>query len=263
MIRLQINPAFSDLLQSNYLSAYAEIMQTDAGETVEDNEQRDVRRLRLNGQVLYLKRTKSEKSTSAIESYARARLAHSKPVKEMLQFKCLAEHGFDVAEVVACGEQLCLGIPQRGFIITAEVSGEDLAGVFRAAGESDRILILGQFGALLGRLHARGFYGSTRLKDIIYAGRPDVNPMLTLIDRETRNPYPKRVSAKRIVERLLFNIRRQAQQGEIFSEREWHAFCENYCASMPRASGIQLATLQQRILDSLRTRSRKSVRDAG
>jgi len=256
MIRLQVNPAFSNLLQSNHLSAYAEIMQTGAGEIVEDNEERDVRRLRLGGQVLYLKRTRSEKITSAIESYARGRLAHSKPVKEMLQFKYLAENGFDVAAVVACGEQLCFGIPQRGFIITAEVSGEDLAGVFQAADASDRILILGQFGALLGRLHARGFYGSTRLKDIIYTGCPDSNPTLTLIDRETRNPYPKRVSAKRIVERLLFNIRRQAQQGEIFSEPEWHAFCENYCVSLARASGIQLTGLKQRILDSLRPRGK-------
>ena len=95
----------------------------------------------------------------------------------MLQFKYLAENGFDVAEVVACGEQLCFGIPQRGFIITAEVSGEDLAGVLPGGStQEDRILILGQFGALLGRLHARGFYGSTRLKDIIYSGCPDSNP---------------------------------------------------------------------------------------
>ena len=256
MIRLQINPAFADLLQSNHLSDYAKIMHSGDGETVEDNEQRDVRRLRLGEQVFYLKRTKSEKITSAFESYARARLAHSKPVKEMLQFKYLAERGFDVAEVVASGEQLRLGIPQRGFIITAEASGKDLAEVYRGANTGDRILILGQFGALLGRLHDQGFYGSTRLKDIIYTGRPGANPGLTLIDRETRNPYPKRVHAKRVVERLLFNIRRQAQQGEIFSEQEWREFCENYCTSLTTVLGIRPAALQQRILDSLRPRGR-------
>ena len=67
MIRLQVNPAFIDLLRSNQLASYAEIMQTSAGEQVEDNEQRDVRRLRLDTHTLYLKRTKSEKTTSAFE----------------------------------------------------------------------------------------------------------------------------------------------------------------------------------------------------
>jgi len=85
--------------------------------------------------------------------------------------------------------------------------------------EQGRQRIPGQFGALLGRLHDHGFYGSTRLKDIIYAGSPDANPRLTLIDRETRNPYPKRATEKRVIERPLFNIRRQAQQGGFSANR--------------------------------------------
>ena len=223
-------------------------MQSRAGDLIEENELREVRRLHLSRQTIYLKRTKYEKTTSAFESYARLRLAHSKPFKEMLQYKCLADLGFDVAEVVAVGEDLRFSIPQRGFIMTAEVSGEDLSQVYLAAGEQDRHRILGQFGALLGRLHEHGFYGSTRLKDIIYAGAPDANPKLTLIDRETRNPYPKKATAKRILERLLFNIRRQAQQGEIFSESQWREFCENYCSSLSCHAEVQKESLLTQIL---------------
>ena len=251
MIRLHINPAFSALLQDHHLGSYHEVMQSEVGEIVEENEHRDVRRLQLAEQTIYLKRTKSEKASSAFESYSRLRLAHSKPFKEMLHFKYLADLGFDVAEVVAVGEDLRFAIPQRGFIMTAEVSGEDLSQLYLAAGERDRQRILGQFGTLLGRLHSHGFYGSTRLKDIIYAGKPDANSRLTLIDRETRNPYPKRATTKRIIERLLINIRRQAQQGEIFSESQWGEFCDNYCDSLSSHAKIQNETLLARILASL------------
>ena len=248
MIRLQINPQFAQLLQANRLDTYQHIIQTPAGELIEDNESRDVRRLHLDDQVVYLKRTKSEKITSAFESYARLRLAHSKPFKEMLHYKQLAKYGFDVAEVVAVGEELNYCIPHCGFIITAEAEGEDLSRVYKNAGEADQHLILAQFGELLGRLHNQGFFGSTRLKDIIYSGKPNASPKLTLIDRETRNPYPKAPSRTDIVERLLVNTRRQAQAGERFSKDQWQAFCEAYCGALSNGHSISVAQLLQKVL---------------
>jgi hypothetical protein len=82
MIRLRINPAFADLLQLHRLDSYPAVMQIKAGELIEKDESRDVRRLQLDDQVVYLKPTRSEKTTSAFESYGRGRLAHSKPFKE-------------------------------------------------------------------------------------------------------------------------------------------------------------------------------------
>ena len=248
MLRLQINSKFVELLQRHDLDTYSRIRQTTAGEVVEDNESRDVRRLELDNQVLYLKRTKSEKTISAIESYARLRLAHSKPFKEMLHYKQLAMHGFDVAEVIAVGEELNYAIPQNGFIMTAAVAGEDLAQVYQKSDKADQCLIVGQFGTLLGRLHNEGFFGSTRLKDIIYSGIPSANPKLTLIDRETRNPYPKTPSKNGIVERLLVNIRRQGQAGERFNEEQWQAFSEHYCNALSTGYDIQADQLLQQIL---------------
>ena len=259
MIRLRINPAFAGLLQLHHLNTYPAVMQIDAGELIEENESRDVRRLQLDDQVVYLKRTRSEKTTSAFESYARGRLAHSKPFKEMLHFKQLARLEFDVAEVVAVGEELRCGIPRRGFIMTAEVAGEDLAQVYQKVDDADQCRILEQFGTLLGRLHDCGFFGSTRLKDIIYSGTPRSNPKLTLIDRETRNPYPRTSSRKDIIDRLLLNVRRQIQAGERFSEQQWSGFCENYCSSLSAKHNITSAQLLPQIIALTRRKERNRL----
>jgi hypothetical protein len=147
-------------------------MQTSLGTLVEENSLRDIRHLDLGANNFYLKRTRGEKFSSALESYCRGRLAHSRPFKEMMQFRLLAQSGFDVAEVVAAGEELHFGVPARGFIITRGVEGRDLSQVYREADQSARISILVDFGSLLGRLHSNGFFGSTRLKDIISTGNP-------------------------------------------------------------------------------------------
>ena len=251
MIRLQINPAFVDLLRSSNLHSYSQIMQTSTGAVVEENDQRDVRCLNLDGIKLYLKRTRVEKFSSAVESYCRGRLAHSRPFKEMMQFRQLDKLDFEVAEVVATGEELRFAVPVKGFIITREVPGQDLAQVYRAAETAERNNIMSHFGSLLGRLHSHGFFGSTRLKDIISSGDPGGSLKLTLIDRETRNPYPKHTTREKIIARLLFNIRRQAQQGEVFATDEWASFTESYCRSLADNLGINSNDLLNQILAKL------------
>jgi len=251
MIRLHINPAFADLLRSSNLHSYSQIMQTSLGTVVEENSLRDIRRLSLNGITLYLKRTRVEKVNSALESYCRGRLAHSRPFKEMMLSHLLAELDFDVAEVVAAGEELRFGVPVKGFIITREVPGQDLAQVYRRAEQAERNNIMAQFGALLGRLHSHGFFGSTRLKDIIGSDNPDGSLKLTLIDRETRNPYRKHATREKVIARLLLNIRRQAQQGEIFTASEWETFAESYCRSLSGDLNIDASTLLSEILKKL------------
>ena len=251
MIRLQINPAFGDLLRSSHLHSYSQIMQTSLGKVVEENSLRDVRCLNLDGINFYLKRTRVEKFTSALESYCRGRLAHSRPFKEMIQFRWLEKLDFDVAEVVAVGEELRFAVPMKGFIITREVPGQDLAQVYRAAEIASRNNIMSHFGSLLGRLHNHGFFGSTRLKDIISSGDPGNSMKLTLIDRETRNPYPRHATREKVIARLLFNIRRQAQQGEVFTTSEWVAFTKSYCQSLADHLSISADDLLNKILARL------------
>ena len=98
MIRLQINPAFVDLLRSRNLHGYHQVMQTSLGEVIEENNLRDIRCLDLDGVKLYLKRTRSEKASSAFESYCRGKLPHSRPYKEMMLLRLLKQLDFDVAE---------------------------------------------------------------------------------------------------------------------------------------------------------------------
>lgn len=251
MIRLQINPAFADLLRSHNLHSYPLVMQTSLGTLVEENSLRDIRYLDLGANNFYLKRTRGEKFSSALESYCRGRLAHSRPFKEMMQFRLLEQSGFEVAEVVAAGEELHCGVPAKGFIITREVAGRDLSRVYREADQSARNSILVDFGSLLGRLHSNGFFGSTRLKDIISSGNPGDSLKLTLIDRETRNPYRKKANRDKVIARLLLNIRRQAQQGEIFTRGEWESFAGSYCRSLDSSFGIDAPGLFTEILAQL------------
>jgi hypothetical protein len=157
---------------------------------------------------------------------------------------------------VAVGEELRFGIPRRGFIMTAEVDFEDLAQVYQKVDDADQCRILEQFGTLLGRLHDCGFFGSTRLKDIIYSGTPRSNPKLTLIDRETRNPYPGTTGRKDIIERLLLNVRRQIQAGERFSEQQWSGFYEYYCSSLSAEHNITSAQLLPQIMALARRKER-------
>ena len=257
MIRIQINQAFDELLRANDLHNYHQIMQISCGHIIEEDELHDVQRLDLNGQNLYLKRTKIEKFSSAFESYGRGRLAHSKPFNEMLQFRHLSQFDFEVAEVVAVGEELLLGIPLKGFIITREVQGRDLALVFRDADNTDRQRIMHLFGSLMARIHSHGFFGLTRLKDIFIANFERDCPILTLIDRETRNPYPRPPTRKRVMAKLLFNIRRQATLGELFTDAEWQSFAESYCQSLPVALDIDSRQLLAEILSLLDSRGRR------
>jgi hypothetical protein len=169
----------------------------------------------------------------------------------MMQFRLLEQLGFDVAEVGAAGEELHYGVPAKGFIMTREVQGQDLSRVYREADKARRNSILGDFGSLLGRLHSNGFFGSTRLKDIISSGKPGDSLKLTLIDRETRNPYRKKATRDKVIARLLLNIRRQARQGEIFSCGEWESFAESYCHSLNGNFGIDTKGLLTEILPLL------------
>lgn len=260
MNRLRLNPEYSSLLVENHLATFPALMAIDGGTVYEQNDQRDVRRLEIKQQHFFLKRVTSEKISSALESYLGGKLAHSKPFKEMLHFKFLRAKGFAVAEVVAVGEKLRLGVPVEGFIMTREVPGRDLSEVYRTAGNGDRLHIMASFGALVGRLHNHGFFGSIRLKDIICSGGPGESMRMTLIDREVRNPYPRTPSKTIILARLLLNARRQTQQGEVFSPEEWKVFTRYYCRNLSGPVRVKRKLIKRGIDQILHKAARGQVR---
>jgi hypothetical protein len=146
LFRLQINPDYRSVLESHDLTGYEQIMTSNAGEMLDEDKQRDIQKLRLGDETFFLKRTRTEKTSSAFESYISGKLAHSKPYKEMLQIRYLREHGFNTAEVVAAGEEIRLGIPKTGFILTRQVMGRELPDVYREAASAERAQILDRSG---------------------------------------------------------------------------------------------------------------------
>jgi len=247
MIRLRLNPEFESLLRKYDLNSYAAFMNCDLGDSIEAISDRDTRQLQLDDQVFFLKRDSAKKTGSALENYLIGRLAHSKPYNEMLHFKLLRNAGFNVAEVVAVGEELILGIPSAGFIMTKKVDGMDLSELYRLSDGRDRRCILFHFGALVGRLHNCGLFGGIRLKDIICEYSAGAAMKMTLIDRETHKPYSRRTTRKRVLSKLMLNIHRQTKQGETFSEREWKLFCHQYCQELSASLRIDRHFLAREI----------------
>ncbi|MEH6571065.1 MAG: lipopolysaccharide kinase InaA family protein [Halioglobus sp.] len=228
MIRLHIDPHYLSLLQEQDLALYEQFMNCSVGDMIDSDHRRDIQKLRFGDSNYYLKRTHYEKTSSALESYLSGKLAHAKPFKEMLQISYLRQHGFDTAEVAAAGEKLKFGIPSGGFILTKEVSGEELSEKFSQATAEERSELLTQFSTLLGQLHRQGFFLSVRLKDLFYNAQGDA-PKLILIDREARNPAPKNFSPTRAKESLYTSNRRQVRAGDTLTPNELKQIIKGYC----------------------------------
>ncbi len=229
MIRLHIDPHYLSLLEEHQLAQYAQLMKSSAGELLDADDRRDIQKIRLGNEDFFLKRTWSEKTSSAFESSLSGKKAHSKPFKEMLQISYLRAQGFDTAEVVAAGEELKLGIPVGGCIITREVSGEELTHRYARANSLERPVLLAQLGQLLARLHREGFFLSVRLKDIFVQENPERRPVFVLIDREARNPAPKQFSTRYAKNGLYTSARRQIRAGDSLSPLELRTVLRHYC----------------------------------
>ena len=256
MIRLRLNSTYEELLRAHRLADYQSLMNREIGALVEQNDEREIRRLTLDGLGFYLKRVTREKASAALESYLGGRLAHSRPYREMQQSNSLRWNGFDVAEVAAVGEELRFGLPVGGFIMTREVPGSDLLQLYRQADKRGRRHIVRHFAALVGKLHRRGFCGSIRLKDVISADAPGKQMKLTMIDREVRNPLPRRPNRKILLKKFLINIRRQLSQGESFSGRELKILVRYYRRSLSKPLRLKRRQLQHEV-----KRLRKTVRN--
>lgn len=239
MKRLHISENYRPLLEAQQLIHYDQFMATSAGEMIEEDHRRDVQKLCLQGENYYLKRTYSEKSYSALESYLSGRMAHSKPYNEKLQFDYLQQCGFSTAEVVAAGEELRWGLPLNGFIITREVGGEELSHTYRKADTLGRTAILGQLGQLTARLHRQGFFTSVRMKDVFCTGEDKNTMRLTLIDREVRHPGAKRFSPTKASKSLVKSLARQIRAGDKPTATETQEFVNQYCQKISDIWNIQ------------------------
>lgn len=244
MQRLTINPDFQALFNEHGLNSVQAFMAYQGGEVLEDNKKRDTRRIQLGGQAFYLKRTKVEKTSSAVERLLMLGIPHSKPYNEAIHVAGLQQAGINTMTVAATGELLKLGLPQCGFILSQEVKGQEMEAVFQAADADTRNSIAKAFGQLLAELHRKGFYATTRLKDIFCEGEVSDYKNYRLIDRETRNPFPKRYSQKRALESLKNGFRRQARDGSGFNREEMSLLVAAYCKVLELDSSPYLLQIQ-------------------
>jgi hypothetical protein len=209
-INLVLNDHYRPWLAQMGLDTFERLMSSETGCVLEKTEHSEIRRIEGGGKTAYLKRRLTSPIMTSIESYLSGRRAHTAPFTEYLHVCSLRQAQLPVMNWMAVGEERKWGFPRAGFILVDEVKGVPLDRALNLAEMQDRDLrLLQSYGALLGRLHQQGFYGSLRLKDLIVT---DLDQgFLVMIDREARHPYPRGRSAiktRQALDRSFRRIRR-------------------------------------------------------
>ena len=234
MSRLYINARYQQLLAEHKLSNSNQLLGDKIdGATIERGAERCSYRLELKGKGFFLKQVHKKSYMKALEPLLRLRQPRHYAWREMQHAFNLKKAGIDVMEVVAACEQTRWGLPVASAIMVAEVDGEDLESIFKQATSEQQHLLLQRLGALTGRLHSAGFFGTVRLKDI-FVDRKD---SFVLIDRETRNPQPQAFSQRRALEGLARFLHRQRRDYPVWCEDDSRSYLQGYL----KEAGNQLA----------------------
>ncbi|MCR8921592.1 hypothetical protein NO559_02340 [Dasania sp. GY-MA-18] len=237
MIRLRIHSEYADLLKQHRLNNYHDFANPQLGELIAEERKRYVRKLTLGDKTFFLKRSKIEKTSSAIEQLLSGRTPHSRPYRETLHIEHIKAANIKAMNVAAVGELVVRGIPKEGFILSEQAPGQDTELFYLAANKQQRLALYQALGGLLAKLHNHGFFANLRLRDV-FCTLDQQQFDFTLIDRETRNPRPKKVTKKRCMQGLAESIRRQSLDGSTPSALEIRALLKNYCHTLNRKINI-------------------------
>jgi hypothetical protein len=211
---LEISPQFRDLFSTAGLSSFADFMKKELGHTMSREQTRSMVRISLDGRTFYLKRMHRQTLANSLWILCTGEKPHGTAYREMLHVQELRKAGFDAMEVAAAGEFRRLGMPGESFLMTHAVEGEDLDPFYRSAPGAQQKEIARRFGELLGKLHASGFYSRVRLKDVLIGpGNALADRPFTLIDRETRHPYPRAFSRRKSISLLAAAASRHHRMG--------------------------------------------------
>ncbi len=224
---LEVDQRYKALFDGVGLNEFEAFMTASVGDVLASENLRETRKLTIDGRTFFLKRVKKSKFSSALEAILQGRRPHSYAWREMQHVEQLQQAGIPVMSVAAVGERRHLGLPKESFIAVVGIEGEDLELVFRMSNDADKNNIMAQLGALYAQLHRHGFLKPIRLKDLIKTPSQE----LVLIDRETRNPFPRRFSPKRALQSLVKAKQRQARDGINYSEANTRAMLKAYYQS--------------------------------
>lgn len=175
----------------------------------------------------YLKRCGRESLRHLLRPLLFFRRPCSMAMRELQMLQALRQAGFPAMEPLAWGERRVLGIPVGGFLVVNEVRGELADRLLSTLSDDGRASFLKEVGALLGKLHAAGFYQPVRLKDLIKSEQG-----LVLIDRETSKPWRVRFARRWCLESLRRSIRKSISDGSALTRRDLESLASGYCEAI-------------------------------
>lgn len=249
-----VEPDSVELLNAHGLGSFAALMNKSLGEKVSRPDDRgELYRLSLLDHVarvgFYLKRMRGESVVRLSKSFIFGRRPHTGPFREAQLLISLQEAGFAVMKPIAWGEERRYGLPVAGFLLVEEVRGREAATLFDTGSIQQRYELLEEIGALVGRLHAAGFFHPVRLKDLF---RDDYSRQLVLIDRETSKPWPVRFARKHALTALARSARRTLRDGHRFGAAETRSFLSGYKVGVAPVWAVDYRELRGMMFTQLR-----------
>lgn len=224
---LEIKEQYRPWLEQLQLTCFESLMTADIGQILESEATRESRRINQNNQVAYLKRQFIVPKKLCLETNLLLQKAHTPAVNEHIYIQKLKAQQFAVMNVMAVGERRRSGFPIEGFILVEEVTGTQLDHFLNNTDDSEQQRgLLEAYGQLIAKLHHCGFYAPLRIKDLIVTDA--ANNTLVMIDREVRNPYPRRQSQSRAQRSLLNSFRRTRREFKNFSDEMQSTVMEAY-----------------------------------
>jgi hypothetical protein len=195
-----LDPAVEPTLRSAGCDRFNVLMEADLGHEIKAKPGLSVRRLPAgssNGGWI-LKRSLLAPPVSKWRQLARSIRRRERPHCEAFHVWMVAgelgAQGFPVMRVVAAGETRLLGFwPVRAFMLAELVPGTDASQVYVQGTQAERVCLMTALGALMGRLHDKGYFFTLRLHDVFceFVGHGSVpavagDARLTLIDLDFR-----------------------------------------------------------------------------
>lgn len=223
-VLFHIEPECAGLFRQHGLADFTSWMGGDVGEMVSRGAGREVRRLKLGGETFFLKKRWGERAGRLLGMLLSGSRPLSGPLRELRLVHALRGEGFAVMEPLAWGESRSAGMPKEGFLVVRGIPGRPLEAVYDETSGKARLALMERVGELSGRLHAKGFFHHLRLKDLIET--PD--GVLTIIDRESGQPWARRFSTRIAMTALARTARRTLRDGHVIGPGAASAFFRGY-----------------------------------
>lgn len=201
-----------------------------------------------DGSCFYLKRTVSPPFASGVRSALRLLTGRGRDHTEGYTIRAaeqaMRQIDIQTMPVVAWGERRWLGLaPGDGYMLAAEVVGDEVSRLFRESESPVREDILAEIARIMARQHAHGLIVQLRLRDFIRVQPPHTpgGSALVMIDLDFKGAPltidrfdPPR--AARLTARSLSMFLRA---GGVMSAREYRVFLRAYFTTL-RAHGVRV-----------------------